>query len=247
MFEQSLIVNGPIAKKTGAFAASLTAQIAFVGAALLIPLAYQDVLPMVRIATPLALPVLASPPPRPQPTDERPRIDSTLPTFKPNVFRPPLRPSKDIFDSRPIALDAPGTYDRPAIYTSTVPPTPQWPTDFEKLSPPVEKPAPSPTTPTAPAAPVRMGGDVLAAKLIKRIVPVYPALAKQARISGTVRLEGIVGKDGTIRDLRLIHGHPLLAPAALAAVKQWLYSPTLLNGQPVEVSAPIDVNFVLSN
>ncbi len=95
------------------------------------------------------------------------------------------------------------------------------------------------------AKPIPIGGVVLAAMLITRVVPEYPALARQARVSGTVRLLGVVAKDGTIQRLALVSGHPLLAQAALHAVRQWVYRPTLLNGQPVEVQAPIDVIFTL--
>ena len=91
-----------------------------------------------------------------------------------------------------------------------------------------------------------MGGTVLAAKAISQPKPVYPPLAKQARIQGVVKLYSVIAKDGAVQGLRVISGHPLLVPAALEAVRRWLYSPTLLNGQPVEVEAPIEVNFVLS-
>lgn len=83
------------------------------------------------------------------------------------------------------------------------------------------------------------------AKLIKRIVPVYPAMARQIRVSGTVKLLGIITKDGRIRELKVLSGHPLLRPAALAAVSQWIYIPTTLGDQAVEVEAPIDVIFEL--
>jgi periplasmic protein TonB len=76
-------------------------------------------------------------------------------------------------------------------------------------------------------------------------MPVYPPLARQARIAGAVMLEGIIARDGTVKNLRVLSGHPLLAGAALEAVRQWRYRPTLLNGEPVEVIAPIAVNFVL--
>jgi protein TonB len=76
-------------------------------------------------------------------------------------------------------------------------------------------------------------------------MPVYPALGRQVRVSGTVRLMGIIAKDGHIRELKLLSGHPMLSPAALDAVRQWIYSPTTLNGEPVEVEAPIDVIFEL--
>ena len=83
------------------------------------------------------------------------------------------------------------------------------------------------------------------AKLVKKVIPDYPALAKMARVSGVVHLLGVIAKDGTIQNLQLISGPPLLARAAMEAVRQWVYEPTLLNGQPVEVIAPIDVNFTL--
>ena len=84
------------------------------------------------------------------------------------------------------------------------------------------------------------------AKLIRQPKPVYPPLAKQARIQGVVRFNAVIGKDGTIQNLKVVSGHPLLVPAALEAVKQWVYQPTLLNGEPVEVVTQIDVNFTLS-
>ena len=73
----------------------------------------------------------------------------------------------------------------------------------------------------------------------------YPALARSARVQGTVHLLGVVSKDGTIQKLQVLGGHPLLVAAAVDAVKQWVYRPTLLNGEPVEVIAPIDVIFTL--
>ena len=93
---------------------------------------------------------------------------------------------------------------------------------------------------------IRVGGNVQVANLVTKVNPVYPPLAKQARISGVVHLAAVISKDGTIQDLKVISGHPLLIPAALEAVKQWVYQPTLLNGEPVEVSTQIDVNFTLS-
>jgi periplasmic protein TonB len=78
------------------------------------------------------------------------------------------------------------------------------------------------------------------------VTPVYPPLARAARISGTVRLEAIVSCDGSIRDLNVIFGHLLLTAAALSAVEQWRCRPTLLNGQPVEVITLIEVNFTMT-
>jgi periplasmic protein TonB len=108
--------------------------------------------------------------------------------------------------------------------------------------------APPPPPPPKPQAPqrIRVGGQVEAAKLIFGPKPEYPPLAKMARIQGTVRLEALIAKDGTIKDLKVMSGHPLLVKSALSAVQQWRYQPTLLNGQPVEVETEIDVNFTLA-
>jgi len=98
----------------------------------------------------------------------------------------------------------------------------------------------------APAKQIHVSTGVQAAKLITEATPVYPALARQVRVAGTVRLTAIIGRDGAIRNLQVMSGHPLLTPAALEAVKQWRYQPTLLNDEPVEVITQIDVNFTLS-
>src|SRR5256884_632253 len=87
---------------------------------------------------------------------------------------------------------------------------------------------------------------VQAARIVNRVQPVYPPLARQTRISGTVRLHAIISRDGTIQQLEVISGHPLLQQAALDAVRQWRYQPTLLNGEPVEVDTTIDVIFSLN-
>jgi len=92
---------------------------------------------------------------------------------------------------------------------------------------------------------MRVSAGVQMAKLVKKVIPEYPPLARSTRTSGVVHLIGIIARDGTIRNLQLISGHPLLTRAAIEAVQQWVYQPTLLNGEPVEVVAPIDVNFTL--
>uniref|UniRef100_Q02A96 TonB family protein n=1 Tax=Solibacter usitatus (strain Ellin6076) TaxID=234267 RepID=Q02A96_SOLUE len=106
------------------------------------------------------------------------------------------------------------------------------------------------TAPTTPATPgvkrITIGGNVQQTKLVSQARPVYPPLAKQARISGVVHLQAVIAKDGNVMDLKVISGHPLLIPAALEAVKTWVYQTTLLNGEPVEVVTQIDVNFTLS-
>ena len=106
-------------------------------------------------------------------------------------------------------------------------------------------PAPSVTEP-APIKPITVTSEIQSAKLIRKVIPVYPRLAIIARISGTVRLIGTVGKDGTVRQIQVVSGPPLLVQAALDAVRQWIYSPTILNNKPLEVIAPINVTFTLS-
>ena len=105
---------------------------------------------------------------------------------------------------------------------------------------------PPPPPPPAPPGTIRVGGNVMQSKLISQPHPVYPPEAKQARIQGVVKLNATIAKDGTVQRLEVMSGHPLLIPAALDAVKQWVYQPTLLNGQPVEIQTEIDVNFTLA-
>ena len=93
---------------------------------------------------------------------------------------------------------------------------------------------------------VTVGGNVQAARLVNKVTPLYPPLARQTRISGTVRLHAIIGKNGGVEQLQVVSGHPLLVQSALDAVRQWRYQPTLLNGDPVEVDTEIDVVFSLA-
>ena len=81
---------------------------------------------------------------------------------------------------------------------------------------------------------------------MNKVIPIYPSLARQTRTSGAVRFTAIIARDGTIQNLTLISGHPMLVPEAREVVRQWRYRPTLLNGEPVEVTAPIDVIFILN-
>jgi periplasmic protein TonB len=103
---------------------------------------------------------------------------------------------------------------------------------------------PPPPKPTVTRT--RVGGAVQAAKLVNRVQPIYPPLARQTRISGTVRLHAIIAKNGSVEQLTVESGHPLLVQSALDAVRQWRYQPTLLNGEPVEVDTEIDVIFSLA-
>jgi protein TonB len=113
-------------------------------------------------------------------------------------------------------------------------------------APPPPPPPPPKPKPVVNDKPIRVGGNVTAANLLRQVRPVYPPLAKAARVQGTVKFEAVIAKDGTIQNLHLVSGPPLLVQAALQAVQQWQYKPTLLNNEPVEVITTIDVNFTLS-
>jgi TonB family protein len=107
---------------------------------------------------------------------------------------------------------------------------------------PSSPPAPPPATGIQR---IRVGAAVQQSNLLHQVDPVYPPLARQARIQGVVRFNVVIAQDGHIGNITLINGHPLLVPAAQEAVKQWTYRPTLLNDDPVEVATVIDVNFML--
>jgi TonB family protein len=78
------------------------------------------------------------------------------------------------------------------------------------------------------------------------VAPVYPLLARQARIQGIVTLKAVISKSGDVESLQLVSGHPILAPSAIEAVKQWKYKPFLVDGEPVEVETTVQVNFTLA-
>jgi TonB family protein len=109
------------------------------------------------------------------------------------------------------------------------------------------------TSATQPAPPktatpmhTRISQGISAGLIIKKVQPQYPEDAKQARVQGQVVLQVEISKEGTVRNLQLISGDPMLAPAAIEAVKQWIYKPYLLNGEPVVVETQVIVNFTLS-
>jgi len=93
---------------------------------------------------------------------------------------------------------------------------------------------------------ITVSQGVTSGLLIRRVQPSYPPLAKQARISGAVVLQAVIGKDGTIQNLRAVSGHPMLIQSAIDAVRQWKYKPYFLNGDPVEVDTQVTVNFTLA-
>jgi len=130
-----------------------------------------------------------------------------------------------------------------------------WPTGTDVVAPynpnaniPLRMSGNRPVIPTvaAPAKPTFRTSTMLQGSLIRRVEPVYPPTARIARIQGAVVLEAIIAKDGTMQQLHLISGHPMLVKAAIDAVSQWRYKPYVLNGEAIEVETQITVNFILN-
>jgi protein TonB len=105
--------------------------------------------------------------------------------------------------------------------------------------------APPPPPPPPPAAPVRVGGNIKTPTKVKDVKPVYPAIAQSARVQGVVIIEATIGPNGAVQDAKVLRSIPLLDAAALDAVRQWQFTPTLLNGVPVPVIMTVTVNFTL--
>ena len=105
--------------------------------------------------------------------------------------------------------------------------------------------SPPPPPPPKKKDPIRVEGNVQASRLVHRVEPEYPELAKRARVSGMIILQVIVSEGGTVQEVKIVRGHPLLNDAATRAVRQWRYSPYLLNGEPIPVITTVTVDFVL--
>jgi len=255
MFETAAIPYGSAGKRLWTACLGMTGQTALVGLAILIPMLHPSVLPRPQaLMTWLEAPLPPPPPPaqdgpvvgraKPRPT-QIVNAGLTLPTRIPARVVMIEDPPAEITGSGSgpgvpggMGIAAPGTMlDRLIASVAAVP-----------VARPVERvietaPAPAPV----PAAPIRIRVSVVEpGLLVHRVEPVYPDLARRARISGEVKLEGVIGTDGRIRELKVLVGNPLLTRAALDAVSQWLYRPTTLNGDPVEVIAPITVTFRLN-
>ncbi len=256
MFEQSMLQVRPSGARGASFAMSVTLQCALVGAALLVPLLVTDQIRPVQLFIGLTSP---PPPAGPRMAVERsvqggPAGGRIIVPYQPSPFRAPGRIPAAV---NLIADEAPGGTSIAGGNEFGVPGGTGDPRlapgsgvgGVGTLLPPPPLPPPhAPPRPVAapkPMAPIVVGGQVQAAKLLNPMVPAYPALARQARISGVVRLAALIGRDGRIVNLQVVSGHPLLVKAAVDAVRQWTYSPTLLNEVPVEVSTSVDVYFTL--
>lgn len=108
-------------------------------------------------------------------------------------------------------------------------------------------PAPPPANPASLPMRIRIAGKVQVAKMIHQVQPVYPQIAKAAHVEGTLVLHAVIAKDGSVVELMYVSGPRLLMRAAMDAVRQWRYEPTLLNGQPVEVDTTISIIFTLGD
>jgi periplasmic protein TonB len=133
------------------------------------------------------------------------------------------------------------------------PPEPPRPQAAPLMPPPPPPPpprrvgsAPRETTGGLAGLAVRVGGAIKEPRKLKDVRPEYPSIAMEARVQGVVILECTISPEGTVSDVRVLRGIPLLDQAAIAAVKQWIYQPTLLNGEPVPVIMTVTVNFTLS-
>jgi periplasmic protein TonB len=254
MFEDSLLESGGRDSKLhrrGPWATviSFIIQAALVGVLVLIPLFFTDTLPKQQLMGYLVAP--PPPPPPPPPPAAAP------------VIRAVVKPTTEIDNGQ---LKAPTKIpEKIAIIKEEAPPPPSAGvvggvvggvpggqaggvvggvlgsivTAAPVAVPKVEVPAP-------PQKPYKLSSGVTAGMLIQQVRPTYPPLAKQARISGSVVLQAVIGKDGSIQQLKAVSGHPMLIPSALEAVRQWKYKPYFLNGEPVEVDTQVTVNFTLS-
>lgn len=253
MFEQSFVQGENATRKTSSVLISLVIQVSLVTVAVLIPMIYYEALPKTQLTSFLVAP--PPPPPPPPPPAAVPQVKvqpKVVRQFDAGRLMAPKTIPKEVAmikeEEMPSAAVAgvvggvpggvPGGTPGGVIggiigsVPSAAPPPP----------PPPKEDKPKPVVPKQ----IRVGGNVQAAKLVNQPKPQYPPLARQARIQGVVRFNAVIGKDGSIANLTLVSGHPLLVPSATEAVRQWRYQPTLLNGEPVEVVTQIDVNFTLS-
>jgi periplasmic protein TonB len=243
MFEDSLIESGgKLRTKRGMTTTlSFVLQVALIGVLVLIPLLFTEALPKTQLMTFLVAP---PPPPPPPPPAAPVKIVKQIQT---DIINGQLRTPTKIPEKVQMIKEeeAPPPMSSMAGVVGGVPggvPGGQMGGVIGGIISSAPVAVPKVATPQR----VRVSQGVTQGLLIKRIQPTYPPLARQARIQGTVLLQAEISKTGDIQNLRLISGHPMLAPAAIEAVKQWKYRPYILNGEPVDVETQITVNFTLS-
>jgi periplasmic protein TonB len=239
MFEDSLVESsGRLARrKPWTTLVSLAAQIMVAGMLVLLSLIYTEALPNQKLMSLLEAP---APPPAAAATSRAAtRAIKVTSEFDHGALMLPREIPKTIVDvddgpmSNVPAGSATGVFNGApgGIYSSAF-------SDLLRHAPV--------SVPKVATQKVRVSSGVAQGLLILQVKPEYPALARQARVEGTVVLQATIGKDGTVQNLRLVSGHPMLTQAAIQAVKQWMYKPYYLNGEPVEVDTQINVKFTLS-
>jgi protein TonB len=239
MFEDSLLEYGGRLKtrKPMTVVASFVVQTVVVGIMILIPLIYTEALPRHQLMTFLMAPPPPPPPPPPPAAAPKVRVIQRVVQQPQEMVQPRAIP-KEVAIIKEDPLPPPGPVG--GVVGGVAGGIPGGSVGGV-LGGIIAAPPPPPP----PQERIRVGGQVQSAKIVSQPRPVYPPLARQARIQGTVRLEAVISKEGSVEELKVISGHPLLIQSALAAVQQWRYEPTLLNGVPVEVITTIDVNFTL--
>ncbi len=243
MFEDSLIESsGRLRTSRGATTLlSFGLQVALVGVLVLVPLLFTEALPKTQLMTFLVAPP-PPPPPPPPPAATQVRVVKQIQT---DIINGQLRTPTKIPEKVQMIKEeeAPPPISTMAGVVGGIGGGPgQMGGVIGGIISSTPVAVPKVATPTR----VRVSQGVTAGLLIRKIQPLYPPLARQARIQGQVVLQAEISKDGTIQNLRLMSGHPMLAPAAIEAVKQWRYKPYVLNGEPVEVQTEVTVNFTLS-
>src|ERR1700716_2920218 len=241
MFEDSLIESGNKlkTKRLGTTILSFLLQVGLICILILIPLIYTDALPKGNLMTFLVAP----PPPPPPPTP--PAAAVKVVKIQSEVINGQLRTPTKIPSKVQMIKEEEAPPDMGGGVPGGVPggiPGGSTGGVMGGILGSANAAIPKVATPQR----VRVSTGVATGLLIKRVTPNYPQLAKQARIQGHVILQAEISKDGTIQNLQLISGHPMLAPAAIEAVKQWRYKPYLLNGDPVAVETQVGVNFSLT-
>lgn len=244
MFEDSLLESGGRLKtkrgRTTTFAIIL--EIALIGVMVLLPLIFTEALPKQQLMTFLVAP--PPPPPPPPPAAAPVKVVRQVQTDIVNgALRTPTKIPQKIQmvkeDEAPPQMAATGGV------VGGVPggiPGGQMGGVIGGIISSTPVAVPKVATPQR----VRVSAGVTSGLLVRKVNPNYPPLARQARIQGTVVLHAVISKDGSIENLTLVSGHPMLAPSAIEAVKQWKYKPYLLNGEPVEVDTEVQVNFTLA-
>ena len=245
MFEDSLIESGGRLRTKRGITTTLSfvLQVALVGVLVLLPLIFTEALPKQQLMTFLVAP----PPPPPPPPPPAAAPVKVVKQIQSDIINGQLRTPTKIPEKVQMIKEeeAPPPEMSSAGVVGGVPggvPGGQMGGVIGGIISSTPVAVPKVATPQR----VRVSLGVSQGLLIKKVQPQYPPLARQARIQGTVLLQAEISKDGTIENLRLISGHPMLAPAAIDAVKQWRYKPYLLNGEPVAVETQVQVVFSLS-